>query len=118
MERKWTYLMFAAGGVVLAYLLVKIGDWGWSLYSTKPNQLLLNGAAFGVAALATIVAIRNERVFTLATEVTAELKKVTWPDRKETFSATVVVIITVIIASLFLGLFDGIWSYLTKFITP
>jgi preprotein translocase subunit SecE len=39
-------------------------------------------------------------------EVKIELKKVTWPSRKQTIGSTVVVIILVIIISLFLGVVD------------
>ncbi|MEK6724941.1 MAG: preprotein translocase subunit SecE [Deltaproteobacteria bacterium] len=39
-------------------------------------------------------------------EVVAELKRVTWPTKKDTIAATWVVIITVIILSVFLGLVD------------
>jgi preprotein translocase subunit SecE len=39
-------------------------------------------------------------------EVKIELKKVTWPTRKETIASTCVVIILVIIVSAFLGLVD------------
>jgi preprotein translocase subunit SecE len=39
-------------------------------------------------------------------EVKIELKKVTWPSRKQTFGSTVVVIILVMIISIFLGVVD------------
>ncbi len=39
-------------------------------------------------------------------EVRVELKKVTWPSRKETIAATSVVLITVILVAFFLGLVD------------
>jgi len=39
-------------------------------------------------------------------EVKVELKKVTWPSRKQTMGSTVVVIILVMIISLFLGVVD------------
>ena len=39
-------------------------------------------------------------------EVKVELKKVTWPTRKQTLGSTVVVIILVMIISLFLGVVD------------
>ena len=39
-------------------------------------------------------------------EVRMELKRVTWPSRKETIASTVVVIILVLIISLFLGIVD------------
>jgi preprotein translocase subunit SecE len=37
-------------------------------------------------------------------EVRAELKKVTWPSRKETIASTSVVLITVIMVAFFLGI--------------
>jgi len=39
-------------------------------------------------------------------EVKVELKKVTWPSRKQTIGSTVVVIVLVMIISLFLGIVD------------
>jgi preprotein translocase subunit SecE len=39
-------------------------------------------------------------------EVKIELKKVTWPSRKQTIGSTVVVIVLVLIISLFLGVVD------------
>ena len=44
--------------------------------------------------------------FQFLREVKAELKKVTWPPRKQTMGSTVVVIILVMIISFFLGLVD------------
>jgi preprotein translocase subunit SecE len=39
-------------------------------------------------------------------EVRVELKKVTWPSRKETIASTSVVLITVILVAIFLGIVD------------
>ena len=39
-------------------------------------------------------------------EVKVELKKVTWPSRKQTLGSTAVVIVLVVIISLFLGIVD------------
>ena len=39
-------------------------------------------------------------------EVRVELKKVTWPSRKQTIGATTVVLLLVIVVSLFLGIVD------------
>jgi preprotein translocase subunit SecE len=49
-------------------------------------------------------------------EVKIELKKVTWPSRKETLASTAVVIIIVIIISAFLGLVDLGLSNLIRFV--
>jgi preprotein translocase subunit SecE len=115
METKWVHVMFAIAGILLAWLLTECGKWGWS-YFGKPNELYVGLAAVGVAAIATVVAWKNEQVFTLASEVAGELRKVTWPSRKETVSSTIIVIITTIIASLLLGVFDGLWAWVTRMI--
>ena len=115
MDNKWVHILFASAGILLAWLLTKVGDWVWS-YFGKPNDLYVGLAAVVVAGVATWVAWKNEEVFTLANEVTSELRKVTWPDRKETVSSTIVVIATTIISSLLLGFFDAVWASLTKMI--
>ncbi len=47
-------------------------------------------------------------------EVRIELKKVTWPSRKETIASTSVVLITVILVSFYLGIVDLGLSRLIK----
>ncbi len=49
-------------------------------------------------------------------EVKVELKKVTWPTRKQTMGSTVVVIILVMIISLFLGIVDAGLSSLLRLV--
>ena len=60
------------------------------------------------AAGATAVAKPNfiEATFQFLREVKVELKKVTWPSRKQTIGSTVVVLILVLLISLFLGVVD------------
>jgi preprotein translocase subunit SecE len=115
MQRKWTHMMFAVGGVILAWILTKTGDWIWS-YFAKPNSFAIGTGAMIVAGLATLIAWRNEPLFELANEVTTELSKVTWPTRKQTVHSTIVVIITTVISAGFLGMFDGIWSWVSRLI--
>ncbi len=47
-------------------------------------------------------------------EVKVELKKVTWPTRKQTTGTTIVVIIFVFVVAVFLGLFDYSLSKLVQ----
>jgi len=47
-------------------------------------------------------------------EVRVELKKVTWPSRKETIASTSVVLVTVILVAVFLGIVDLGLSRLIK----
>lgn len=109
---KYVHMMFALGALVAAFLISRAGDWVWS-YFAKPNDMLINGGGLLLGGIIAYVAYRNERVFAAAVDVTRELEKVTWPARKETYAATVVVIVTVSIAAVILFSFDAVWSKLT-----
>lgn len=54
------------------------------------------------------------RARTFLNEVWGELKKVTWPTRRETYAATGVVFVVTAIVALFLGLVDLLLSYLMQ----
>jgi preprotein translocase SecE subunit len=107
---KYIHLTFAIAILAAAFLLFKTGDWVWS-YFGKPNELLLQAVALGLGAIAGVVAYRNERVYAVVVDVTRELEKVAWPTRKETYYATIVVLVTVFIATVILSTFDAIWSF-------
>src|SRR5581483_12292486 len=102
---KFVHLTFALAGILAAFILSRMGDWVWS-YFTKPNDLAINVFAVVVAGGAALYAYRNERVFAAVVDVTRELEKVSWPTRKETSAATVVVLVTVIISAVILSSFD------------
>ena len=108
---KYIQLTFAIGILLLSFLVYKTGDWIWS-YFAKPNELAMQGVALMCGVLAGVIAYRNERVFATAADVTRELEKVTWPSKKETYYATIIVIVTVLIATLILSCFDLIWAFL------
>lgn len=119
MDRKWTFVMFAVGGLLLAYVLTQTGLWAWEYlastdlvgdYVGKPNPLVISVLSVLLAVGGTALAFRNERLVELSGEVAAELRKVTWPTREETFAATIVVVVTVILSSLFLFVVDQMWS--------
>ena len=108
---KYIQLTFAIGMLALSFLIYKTGDWIWS-YFAKPNELAMQGVALMCGVLGGVIAYRNERVFATAADVTRELEKVTWPSKKETYYATIIVIVTVLIATLILSCFDLIWAFL------
>ena len=56
------------------------------------------------------------RSLTFVQEVWAELRKVHWPSRKETYAATVVVLLVVALVGLFLGGVDFVVSQLIQLI--
>src|SRR4051794_36370228 len=108
-QNKYVHLMFAVGGLLLATVLVQASEATWryfARYLGRPNDMLIWLIGGGIGAATAFYFWRNERVFGLATEVVSELKKVSWPSRKETSAATVVVIVTVFICTVILGLFD------------
>jgi preprotein translocase subunit SecE len=47
-----------------------------------------------------------QRIFQFLKEVRIELRRVSWPSRKETLAGTAVVLIIVFIAAFFLGIVD------------
>jgi preprotein translocase subunit SecE len=51
------------------------------------------------------------RAGTFLSEVWAELKKVHWPSRKETYAATVVVLVITALVAVYLGIVDYLISY-------
>ena len=110
---KIIHLTFALAGLLAAFLLARTTDWVWS-YFAKPNELIVNGFAIVVASTAAWLAYRNEQVFATVHDITRELEKVSWPTRKETSAATVVVLVTVSVAAIILSGFDAIWSFFTN----
>lgn len=58
---------------------------------------------------ATVVKEKNfiDKGIQFLREVRVELKKVTWPSRKQTMGSTLVVLVVVVIISLFLGVVDA-----------
>ena len=109
-SNRWVHMMFVFGGLLLSFVMVKTTEWVWG-YFAKPKAIYVDAIGIALAAIISFVAWRHKNTFTKAVEITMELKKVTWPTRKETSAATIVVIVTVIIASIFLGIFDLIWSW-------
>ena len=80
--------------------------------TSKVVKKSANVAAGKTAAAVPVATAKqpSENVFTRAIqflrEVKVELKKVTWPSRKQTIGSTAVVIALVMLISLFLGVVD------------
>jgi len=47
-------------------------------------------------------------------QVRGEMQKVTWPERRDTFVSSAIVILLIIVFSLFFLLTDQIWSFSVK----
>lgn len=116
--------------VTVAYLVLGLVIWvtldrlfaGLTYLTGIPNPSLVGNftVTTAIAAVATLAAglyvLRNPRITEFSNDVVSELRKVTWPSRKETQSATVVVIITTIIIAIILGAMDFVWLRLTAVI--
>ena len=115
---KPVHLMYLCGAVLLFYVLQWTIDWIWGYFSpaTMPTEFQITLLSGAVAVITGIVMYRSDKYYTLANEVSGELKKVTWPSAKEVRTATIVVIVMAIIAAIILGLFDLVWSNLTEFV--
>jgi preprotein translocase subunit SecE len=113
---KPVHLMYLVGGVVLFYLLQWSIDWIWGYFVRTPDEFLVTMIAAVVAFTTGVVLYKNDRVHGMASEVTAELKKVTWPGAKEVRAATIVVIAMAILSAVILGVFDVVWSQLTELV--
>jgi len=78
----------------------------YEIYSWLPIVLKVLAAAIGIFSL--VIFHKINLIYNYIFEVVNEIKKVTWPNKKETWSATLVVIIAVLIAGLVFGVFDFI----------
>ncbi len=125
-NRRWIALGFFCFGILLWVLVSRFTSTLMGWVGVEGYDIALLGKQFTlttlfgllVALFATMYAYRHPTVATLSNEVMVELKKVTWPNSKETRSATLVVIITVFIMAFFLGMFDFFWSSVMDYLYP
>ncbi len=121
-NQRFVIFSFLAAGGLLWATFAKI--FGAIAYAADLPDAAILGNQFTVSTLlgmlvgvgAVIFALKHAPSYTFAEEVVAELRKVTWPDRKETQTATVVVIVTTLVIAAILGVFDLVWAKLTGFI--
>lgn len=113
---KPVHLIYLCGGVVLFYLLQWSIDWIWGYFVRTPDELISTSIAAVGALTVGVLLYRSDRVHGMASEVAAELKKVTWPTGKEVRAATIIVIGMAILAAIVLGTFDLVWAQLTELV--
>lgn len=112
---RWVQFAFIALAVTVFWLLDNIVGAVWNIFA-EPDPTLVSASALGVAAVGAIILYRMPSVHGWAHEVAAELSKVTWPTRKETWSATIVVLVVSVIAAVILGVMDTAWAWVTDLI--
>lgn len=116
---KYVHAMFFAGALIAGWLFVQIVQTIWTNLNLEftampaPKYWLVLLIGGGIGVILALYMWRHPKVNRLAVEIVTELSKVTWPNRKELFASTVVVLVVSVIASIILGLFDAFWSWAT-----
>lgn len=80
----------------------------------RPGITIVVGALVALTAL--IVIYRKSHVRQWADEVATELYKVHWPDREIVTNGTIVVIIASVFATVYVGILDRIWGFITNLV--
>ena len=113
---KPVHLMYLCGAVLAFYVFQWSIDWIWGYFGVPPSEFRITlMAAFGAIALS-VWLYKNDRVYFLANEVAAELKKVTWPTAKDVRTSTFTVIVMAVVSAIILGIFDFAWTNLTELV--
>jgi len=115
----WVALFYLATAAILMIVLDKAIGNGLSL-SNMPNAQII-GANFTLSTLiGLVVAVgvgafcwMNSKIRDFCGECVDELRKVSWPDMAETRWNSIVVVIFSFICAGILGVFDGVFSWLT-----
>jgi preprotein translocase subunit SecE len=119
---RWVLLGYLVVFATSIWLFEKIVALAWdelSLYVEaipEPSDIPVLALSVLLAIVLVVVLWKRKKARTFAEESAAELSKVTWPSRKETYANTVVVIVTSVIAAIILFVFDAAWSWITDLI--
>lgn len=112
---RWVQFAFIAAALVMFWLFDHLISTVWDFFA-EPDTTLISVVSIVMAITLAVVGYRNAQMRSGAYNIAHELSRVTWPSREETWSATVVVVLTSIVAALILFVFDAAWSSLTDLI--
>lgn len=129
---KYVFAAFFAAGIATAFLIGKILESIWSLLAaqawvvrkapvllrySEDERSTYTTAFGGVFALMLVISLlRKESVRRWADDVALELSKVTWPKRETVTNGTIVVIAAGLFATIYVGLLDRLWSFVTTLV--
>jgi preprotein translocase subunit SecE len=129
---KYVFAAFFGAGIGLAYLLGKLlgalwsylVEWPWAARSVpwllryaedeRPTYTTAVGAV--VSLVVVVACLRNEGIRRWADDVAIELSKVTWPKKETVTNGTIVVIVAGIFATVYVGLLDRLWGFVTMLV--
>ncbi len=98
-------MVLVAGGVV--------GNWYYQDESLLIRALALVAVGL-VAGFTALQTERGQRVWALAREARAEMRRVVWPTRQEATQTTVIVLIMILVFSLILWGLDSLLSWIVQ----
>jgi preprotein translocase subunit SecE len=129
---KYVHAAFFAAGVLIAFLSGKILASIWNMLAEwpaavravpailryaedeRPSYTMLVGGVIGIITV--ILAFRKPSIRRWADEVASELYKVHWPEREIVTNGTVVVLVAGVFATLYIGLLDRLWNFVTNLV--
>jgi preprotein translocase subunit SecE len=106
--------------LIAAIILVVGGIVGYYVFKSRPEAWLSWVALFGGLLLGVLVfafSANGRSFWQFFLESRVELRKVFWPNRNETMTTTLVVLVFVVIASTFFWLLDLLLASVTRFFT-
>lgn len=122
---RWVAIGFLAIGLVVAWVMGETVEYMFFYlrrFNIRDVELLgqvftlANLIGFVITALVGIFLWKNENINTASHEVVDELRKVTWPDKEETQTSTIVVIVSTVIFAVVFAIFDLVWKWATSLI--
>lgn len=129
---KWVFASFFIGGIGAAFLIGKtlaalwnrLAEEAWVVRQAafllrypedeRPMFTTVIGGVAGIALM--IYCLRHEGMRRWADDVALELSKVTWPDKNDVTSNTIVVLAASIFATVYIGLLDRLWAFVTMLV--
>src|SRR5262249_51367559 len=90
---RWVQFVFIAGALVAFWIFDHLIGAAWNMFA-EPEETLVTLSAVVASGVLTFVLARRSSAKDWTREVAQELAKSTWPSRKETWAATIVVTIT------------------------
>ena len=129
---KYVHTAFFLAGILAAFISGKVLAGVWNAVSAWPPavravpQLLYYGederpaitmVAGGAIGVVTVVQFfRNPALRQWADDVAGELSKVVWPTRETVTNGTIVVVVASAIATVYIGLLDRLWGFVTTLV--
>lgn len=119
-NRRWILISLLLLGIIVGYtsfLLFRNIDVMFRLTAHLPHADLLVKALPVLLSGGVFVWIyRSQSKMAYLDDVVAEIRKITWPTRKDTVASTVVVVIAILIIASILGVYDSICSWIIRHI--